>query len=79
MATDQQWAAYTGCTHNGQASGNATHAMAVRATPLEAQAILDLVLENLGYSGDTYYLPLWEPVMMRVAEFYESIGTEQPA
>jgi hypothetical protein len=54
-------------------TGDALHAQAVQATPLEARAILDLVMENIEYAGDSYYRPLWQPVEKRVAEFHASM------
>lgn len=60
-------------TCQGQLSGNAQHARTCRDTPLEAEAILDLLWDNISYFGDSYYRPITEPVELRVREFYASI------
>ena len=72
MATDTQWRRFTDDTFEGKPSGNAIFAQQCRETPLDARAILDLVYENIGYFGDSYYAPLTEPIEMRVREFYEA-------
>ncbi len=73
-ARDAQWKLWCDATYEGKPSGNALHAIKCRETPLEPKAILDLVVENLGYYGDSYYAPLTDPVDLRVEEFYESLG-----
>lgn len=75
MATDEQWMHYTGGTFNGKQSDNARHAQSCRDTPLDADSILDLVWENVGYFGDHYYEPLTRPVEMRVEEYLASRGS----
>lgn len=79
MATDAEWATYTDVMMGGGPSGNAQHARVCRATPLDAKSILDLVMENIGYFGDSYYEPLTAPVEMRVAEFYATLGQDVPS
>lgn len=79
MATEEQWAKLTGLLWEGKPSSGAVHAMEVREVPLEAKAILDLVMSNLCYAGDHYYYPLWQPVEWRVAEFYASLEEKTPA
>jgi hypothetical protein len=78
MATEAEWSRYVDAVHEGEPTGNAVHARKVRETPLEAKAILSLVLENMSYANDSYYDVLWRPVEMRVAEFYASIGEKEP-
>lgn len=70
MATEHQWKIYTDDTFEGKLTGNAMHARECLETPLEADAILDLLYENVGYFGDPYYAALTEPVEMRVAEYF---------
>jgi len=74
MATEEQWRQYTDQYHDGKLTGDAKFARAVKATPLTAQAILDLVYENLDYFGDSYYSTLTAPIHFRVEEYYASIG-----
>lgn len=72
------WDSVCNDTFEGRLTGNAQHARDCRDTPLEADAILDLVVSNLGYYGDPYYRPITDPVDWRVAEYYASIGKAQP-
>jgi len=53
----------------GELTGNAVFARECRDTPLEADAILKLVWNNIGYFGDHYYGPLTTPIEMRVEEY----------
>jgi hypothetical protein len=75
---DHRWEELCGGTYKGRLTGNAKFAQECRNTPLEAQAILDLVWGNVGYFGDGYYRPLTEPIEMRVEEFYAHIGKQEP-
>lgn len=59
-------------------TGNALGAREVRKVPLEAKAILDLVVGNLSYFGDSYYRVITDPVELKIEEFYESIGENRP-
>lgn len=58
---------------NNELTGNAEHARNCYDTPLDAESILDLVVDNLGYYGDPYYYPLTRPVDMKVQEYYDSL------
>jgi len=72
MATESEWSIYTADCYDGKPTGNAEFARKIRETPLAADAILDMVWDNIGYLGDSYYAPLSRPVEMRVEEYLES-------
>lgn len=77
MATDSEWSLYTSDTYEGQESGNAKFAREIRETPLQADAILDMLWGNIGYFGDSYYVPLTRPIEMRVEEYLASRQPEK--
>lgn len=76
---ESEWASLLGTKWEGAPSGNARFAEIIRNVPLEAHAILGMVLENMDYAHDSYYAPLWRPVELRVEEYYEAIGKEHVA
>ena len=77
MATEQEWSSYADDTFEGELTGNAEFARKIRDTPLQADAILDMVWENVGYFGDRYYAPLTRPIEMRVEEYLGSRHVEK--
>ena len=66
------WDYYTNDKYKGELSGNALWARKVRSTPLTADAILDLVLDNLDSANDSYYRPIWGPIELRINEYIEA-------
>jgi hypothetical protein len=72
MASEERWKTFTESQHKGEITGNAFFARAVKETPLEADAILKMLWENLHYFGDPYYHQLTEPIEMRVQEYLDS-------
>ena len=71
MALDSEWEVYTSKTYKGAPTGHALRAIKAKTTPLEPDAILDLLYQNLCYFGNSYYNTLTRPVEMRVEEYFQ--------